>query len=752
MFVFNQKKRRNNVIVFIFLIIVISSFFQFVVFQNILLDIYGWHLSQPESIQGGVELLILILAFSLIILIVSPYISLPLVFFLSLLYLKFHQVLVSTIVSYTYMECIIVFGGCILSIFRISRGKNISNYLAYFTVGLSFWSMFAIILSLLGKGTFNDLRILTVILSIFSLLYFLKKKEVPFLMYKIVQLVHSFNRGERILSAFLLSLILVEFAKSNRAIDYDSIWYGLRPEHVLVGPNSFFDNLGLVQFVHYYPKLMELFFIPISGLGDYSFIYAVNTIIFLLLIILIFSFARLLGTSNFEALFLSCLLFSIPAIANMASTAKTDLFTSFFLLLSAYYFLLLLRKPIYYKYIFMIICPLILSLGGKITSFLYVPLLVLGMVLLMFYYIVKDKEKAIKFFGMVKNRVSNFLKFEIVILSSSLFVFVGIFYRTYVLTGYPTFPLLADLWDGIGFELKYPLNKIPQLPGFSGETFTYISRWYNLLFDPKDFPHVINSWTGNLSFYMFVIFMCLLIFRQVKIRNLLLNDFIIFLPWLVSGVISASIFNKGGDGNYYIVPLISTSIIFYVGFTKLKKNLIKTMIYLSLALFIPTQTMITFVSHWSWQWGTDVVNYSLVEKELDDDIRNEKMFQESGLTEIETYIVSKSDKARAVGFGTNEVSEQVLNHLSCRFENINGGLGSAWYGNPEIVSSDVEFLRYLKWAEIDYMIIPKEKIEGYDPVFIVYNHLKKMGGKEIESRDFYLLDISFIKSQIYNID
>ncbi|MFJ7736043.1 hypothetical protein ACIQ2D_06815 [Lysinibacillus sp. NPDC097287] len=751
MFSLNQQKR-INLKISLFVIIVISSLFQFVAFENIIVDIYGWHLSQPETIQGGIELLILLLVFALVILVFKPYISLFLVFLLSLLYLKFHQVLVSTIVTYTYIECIIVLGGCILSIFKISRGKNISNYLAYFVVGLSFWSMFAMFLSLLGKGTIDDLRVLTVILSIFSLLYFIKKKKVPFLTWRIVQSVYRFNRGELMLSSFLLSLILVEFAKSNRAIDYDSIWYGLRPEHVLVGTNSFFDNLGLVQFVHYYPKLMELFFVPISGLGDYSFIYAANTIIFLLLIILIFSFAKLMGTSDFEALFLSCLLSSIPTIANMASTAKTDLFTSFLLLLSAYYFLLLLRKPIYYKYAFMIICPLILSLGGKITSFLYVPLLVLGMLLLLFYYLVQDKEKALKFFGMMKNRVLKILKLEIVILSSSLFVLGGIFYRTYILTGYPTFPLLINLWDRLGFELKYPFNKIPQLPGFSEETFTYIGRWYNLLFDPKDFPHIINSWTGNLSFYMLVVFICLLIFRQVKMRNLLLNDFIIFLPWLVSGVISASIFNKGGDGNYYIVPLISTSLIFYVGFTKLKKNLIKTMIYFSLALFIPTQTMITFVSHWSWQWGTDVVNYSLVEKELDDDVRNKEMFQESGLTEIETYIVSKSDKARAVGFGTNEVSEQVLNHLSCRFENINGGLGSAWYGNPEIVSSEDEFLRYLKWAEIDYVIIPKEKIEGFDPVFIVYNNLKKMGGEEIESRDFYLLDITLIKSQIYNID
>ncbi|WPK12478.1 hypothetical protein R6U77_01930 [Lysinibacillus louembei] len=744
MFVFNQQKRINLAIL-LFVVIVIACFFQFMVIKNILLDVYGWHLSQPESIQGGIELLILMLVFTLVIWFFKPQLSLFLVFLLSLFYLKFNQVLVSTIVSYTYIECIIVFGGCILSIFRISRGKNISNYLAYFTVGLSFWSMFAIILSLLGKGTFDDLRILTAILSIFSLLYFVKKKKTPFLIWKIIQSVQRFNRGEQILTSFLLSLVLVEFAKSNRAIDYDSIWYGLRPEYVLIGPNSFFDNLGLVQFVHYYPKLMELFFIPISGLGDYSFIYAANTVIFLLLIILVFSLAKLMGTSDLEALFLSCLISSTPTIANMASTAKTDLFTSFFLLLSVYYFLLLLRKPIYYKYFFMIICPLILSLGGKITSFLYAPLLVLGIILMILYHLGRDKEKTLKLFGVIKNRVLKFMKFEMVILFSSLFVLGGIFYRTYSLTGYPLFPLLSDVWHNLGFELKYPFTQIPQLPGLSDEKFTYISRWYNLLFDPKDFPHIINTWTGNLIFYMFIVFICLLIFRQVKVRNLILTEFIIFLPWLVSGVVSASIFNKGGDGNYYIIPLIATAMIFYVGFTRLKRNFVKIMIYLSLALFIPTQTMITFVSHWSWQWGTDVVNYSLVEKELDTEIRNKKIFQESGLTEIETYIISKTNKARAVGFGTNNVSEQVLNRLSCRFENINGGLGSAWYGNPEIVSSEDEFLRYLEWAEIDYVIIPKEKIEGYEPVFTVYNQLKEMGGEEIESRDFYLLDISFVK-------
>ena len=45
----------------------------------------------------------------------------------------------------------------------------------------------------------------------------------------------------------IAGIVLALFAKTNTAQDYDSLWYGLRSQYVLVGQNSFYDDLRPFQ-------------------------------------------------------------------------------------------------------------------------------------------------------------------------------------------------------------------------------------------------------------------------------------------------------------------------------------------------------------------------------------------------------------------------------------------------------------------------------------------------------------------------
>ncbi|MDD1504956.1 glycosyltransferase family 39 protein [Lysinibacillus sp. CNPSo 3705] len=711
----------------ILLFILCALLFQIIVFDNILIDVYSWHLKQPETIEGGILLLILLFCYVLVNRYFKTKYSFVIVALITMLYLINSNLFVPTVLTILYFEVFFSIGSCInRKFYKHINNNNISFYLKSFLVGFVVWAAINLFLSLIGYGSISNIRLVTLILFIISIHKGINK---PFSFF-LIEKLDRFTKNEKDLISCLVVLILALLSKSNRAIDYDSIWYGLRPEYVLVGENSFFDNLGLVQFVHFYPKLFEYFTLPLSDLGDYSFIYCINIIFFILSLIIIFGILNEILNNSFYSIIGTIILGTIPAFANISTTAKPDIFSIFFILLGIYYLLNFINQNKSEELIFGI-SSLVLSLGGKSTSFLYVPFIGLGFLISMIIYIKKYKKQYFLFSNLYK------IKSLYWILVTSLFIFFIICYRTFKLTGYPIYPSGLGLWNKLGFEAKYPVTSEHNVTGLD-VTFSLsgiIDRWYKLLFDPKDYEHIIMLWTGNTTFFLILIILLFILTKNFKINFISKLQVFFFAPVILVGIFFATFMINGGDGNYFLIPIILTFIALYTVLRgSVKNSTLQKWINIGIIIFLPTQLLITFISHSSWQWGTQefTTNLNIYQQES-----NDLLFETNGLNEIEQYIRKIPNKTRSIGFG----DEQVLNHLSTRFENI-PGIVSNHLGNESIISSELDFYKYLEWAKIDFLILPREEIKGFENVKKVISQLENDEAiVKIEAQNYYLLDL-----------
>ena len=690
-------------------------------FKNILYGVYGWHIIQPESIQGGIELVaIFTISIILVLYMKNKLISTLGILGLSLIYLKAHQVLIPVLTAAIYLEVILFFGRAVIKFLKIGNRKGIKFVFDSLVVGIVSWGILAISLSLLGFGTILALKVLTI--SVFFISLFSKEYK-PFSLSAIMSFSKS-NTYQKTGFIFVWLIVLLQFAKSNTALDYDSLWYGLRPEKVLFGAESFYDNLGMTIFVHYYPKLYELLLAPISNLGDYSFIYSVTTFLLLFIYILIYSFFRELKINRLNATIFTCLLASIPAIANMGSTAKTDIFTSLFIVLSAYY-LYQWAKYQHIDNLYYALISALISLGGKLTGYLYIPLLFLGVIISLIVY-KKFNRKLFK--GILDN------KGLLLMLFTSVGLWILILYRTLKLTGYPIYPVAPGLWKLLGFDLKYPFNQSVDLMSEKLGFMDLLMRWYKIIFDPRGFTHYVMVWPGNLylCLVLFTILSVVVFWKKLKHRLFLL---ITVTPLFVSVLYYISTIPDGGDGNYFIAPIILISVACLYLLNLVDRS--SKIFILALCLYIPIQSGLVIVSHPSWSWGTATINYDLTRSDFEAKEKTSQRLEYNGYSGIQKYLEQSGEINNCTGFGT----EQLLHELPCRFEDV-PHIGSR-LGNPTIVQSEKDFLEYLKWGKVKYLVLPEVLPEGYTEVKKV---IKKLEDHEstikLQDRSGYLLDIS----------
>ncbi|MGG4049560.1 hypothetical protein [Paenibacillus favisporus] len=695
--------------------------------KNILVKVYSWHLKQPETIQGGAELLVLFICFCILSFVIRR--NTRLLFYsilgLSLVYLKIHSVLFAAVLSFVYLEIILFFGRSILKWLKVKSKDSFDEIFISFIVGIVSWSMCALILSLIGLGGFTELRLLTLIIFIVSIF----SKEYEFLLLKIYRGLSKQNSNVfKCGSLFIWILVLTQFARSNTSLDYDSVWYGLRPELVLIGKNSFYDNLGMSMYVHYYPKLYELVMIPISNLGDNSFIYAFTTAMLFLLYLLIYHFLVSFDIQNTKALFYTILLATIPAIANMGSTAKTDIFTTLLIVLSSFYLYkwTFIRKMEFFVYS---LCAAFLSFGGKPTSYLYIPLIYLGILLSMVLFRRIDR-------GLLSEFADKKNKKYYLLLIAAIVGWVLVWYRTLKLTGYPLYPILGGVWEKLGFSLKYPFIPNVELLSEKLSFIGIIDRWTKILFDPSEYTHYVMVWPGNIYIFLFLITIVFLLINNKNRTSDNLFKFSSIVLLMGSAIYYISTIPEGGDGNYFIAPVIICSIVFL---SILSKNKSIKLIDVFITIFIPIHIMVMFVSHFSWSWGTSEFDFKLNKTEFDYQVAQSQLLESNGLVKINDYLKQKA-VSNCIGFG----NEEILNRLPCRFEDV-PHINSR-YGNQVIVQSEEDFLKYISWAKVKYFIIPHEiDNTGYESVLnVIYNYMKNPVSVIVDDKDFYLIDISSV--------
>ena len=322
----------------------------------------------------------------------------------------------------------------------------------------------------------------------------------------------DFQEGALYPLVFALPFFILQMNRSNVALDYDSLRYGLRSAYVLF-PEGFFSAHGQINSVYSYPKGLELLTYPLNYLPGYGFLLSFSLWTYLALA-LVFGLLLFHFQKNRKKLYIGILcFFLLSSVGNMSLTMKTDLFT-LLLQLSAFYFFLKGKRL---QSCFL----LFFSYSFKPTAVVFSTLL--GIVFLLTMLLecfgkrntktnTKENININANTGINSNTNHNTIQVKGEKWTSELpFVLFSVVYtglitlRTFWITGLPFSTTFTGIFKAIGFHVNWPFNLDAHVD-YSGElslsesTFSFFRRFFSFLFYPvgEDMEHVAIAWSGVL--------------------------------------------------------------------------------------------------------------------------------------------------------------------------------------------------------------------------------------------------------------
>lgn len=565
----------------------------------------------------------------------------------------------------------------------------------------------------------------------------------------------DFQEGTLYPLVFALPFFILQMNRSNVALDYDSLRYGLRSAYVLF-PEGFFSAHGQINSVYSYPKGLELLTYPLNYLPGYGFLLSFSLWTYLALA-LVFGLLLFHFQKNRKKLYLGILcFFLLSSVGNMSLTMKTDLFT-LLLQLSALYFFLK-RKRLQSCFL------LFFSYSFKPTAVVFSTLL--GIVFLLTMLLECFGKRSIKTnsqvntdrntntnasinakTGINSNINTNYNRIQAKgekwtsVLPFVLFslVYTGlIILRTFLITGLPFSTTFTGIFKAIGFHVNWPFNLDAHVDysgelSFSESAFSFFRRLFSFLFTPvgEDMEHVAIAWSGVLFplILLFALWQCFSLGRKcLPGRNSLpggnsllgRNSFsgrVALLcrgsgdasPWdylplslsflvimafsLLSFVMLWQI-----DGNYYILwESLALLLCFSGGNLQEKRGFI---LLLKAFFFFPFY-LAAFLSTITTSWA-GAVGFTPI------DLAN-KGYYDHALVELE----NQGEKGSLPAF--SEMAKNPRHHvlafaetpecyrIPCNVQSITDVEGSG--GSPGLYDSPLYFAWFLKWSGTDYVYL-----------------------------------------------
>ena len=322
----------------------------------------------------------------------------------------------------------------------------------------------------------------------------------------------DFQEGALYPLVFALPFFILQMNRSNVALDYDSLRYGLRSAYVLF-PEGFFSAHGQINSVYSYPKGLELLTYPLNYLPGYGFLLSFSLWTYLALA-LVFGLLLFHFQKNRKKLYIGILsFFLLSSVGNMSLTMKTDLFTLLLQLSALYFFLKGKRLQSCFLLFF--------SYSFKPTAVVFSTLL--GIVFLIIMLLECFGKRSTKAntkeniningnTGINSNTNPNTIQAKGEKWTSELpFVLFSVVYtglitlRTFLITGLPFSTTFTGIFKAIGFHVNWPFNLDAHVD-YSGElslsesTFSFFRRFFSFLFYPvgEDMEHVAIAWSGVL--------------------------------------------------------------------------------------------------------------------------------------------------------------------------------------------------------------------------------------------------------------
>ena len=326
----------------------------------------------------------------------------------------------------------------------------------------------------------------------------------------------DFQEGALYPLVFALPFFILQMNRSNVALDYDSLRYGLRSAYVLF-PEGFFSAHGQINSVYSYPKGLELLTYPLNYLPGYGFLLSFSLWTYLALA-LVFGLLLFHFQKNRKKLYIGILcFFLLSSVGNMSLTMKTDLFTLLLQLSALYFFLKGKRLQSCFLLFF--------SYSFKPTAVVFSTLL--GIVFLFTMLLELFGKRNVKAHTdrntninaninanseINSNTNRNRVQAKAEKWTSELpFVLFSVVYtglitlRTFLITGLPFSTTFTGIFKAIGFHVNWPFNLDAHVD-YSGElslsesAFSFFRRLFSFLFYPvgEDMEHVAIAWSAVL--------------------------------------------------------------------------------------------------------------------------------------------------------------------------------------------------------------------------------------------------------------
>ena len=350
----------------------------------------------------------------------------------------------------------------------------------------------------------------------------------------------DFQEGTLYPLVFVLPFFILQMNRSNVALDYDSLRYGLRSAYVLF-PEGFFSAHGQINSVYSYPKGLELLTYPLNYLPGYGFLLSFSLWTYLALA-LVFGLLLFHFQKNRKKLYIGVLcFFLLSSVGNMSLTMKTDLFTLLLQLSALYFFLKGKRLQSCFLLFF--------SYSFKPTAVVFsTPLGIVFLLTMLLEFLGKRNPKANSQADTDGNtNIHTNINTNTEINSNTCinpyvhqakeekwtselpFVLFSLVYtglitlRTFLITGLPFSTTFTGIFKAIGFHVNWPFNLDAHVD-YSGElslsesVFSFFRRLFSFLFYPvgEDMEHVAIAWSGVIFplILFFALWQCISLGRK----------------------------------------------------------------------------------------------------------------------------------------------------------------------------------------------------------------------------------------------
>ena len=514
------------------------------------------------------------------------------------------------------------------------------------------------------------------------------------------------RRAWTLAAGWCVLMFLIQVGRLNIALDFDTLWYGVRSQYIVAGGTGLYENPGLVGMVYVYSKGFEVLTLPLCDLASHSYLTFFNLWLAVLGIgAMVWNAVLLTGNRKQETekkltyhsvlpgIMAAVLTVSVPGIMNMALTAKADLIT---------WLLQLIMLGCFFQYIHVYENHWIflsgaagsyfLSLTMKPTSLVFSTAVfgMMGLYLLWFWFHERGGAADL-FHHMVRLIGSLCLPFG---------ALAGIWARTMKITGMPVTSVFTSIFAWFGFKMKYPFatSELPQNYQEESTLHVLARRIWQMLMQPQgeDMGHVILAWGTSLMAVLIVMLVLYGIFskkgdEQSHIWNAAL---VIFFPFVIVSLISLSMLYQI-DGNYFMLlysMLIlgaCRAMVYFkkIGFYPLASKCLAPLLVLNL--------IVTAISSWAWTAGFSEIHL-LNKGRVNHRAQEQARMEERGNTLI-WQEVSQDPENRVIAFGTHPYCLQ----FPCNVESYKD-ITSPW-GNVELVNSQEAFETYMAYAKTDYV-------------------------------------------------